>query len=97
MCVYVCTCVCVCEHVFVCSRVYICVYVCVCVCVCVYTHIYNTYTYTHTHRQLFLYDVRAPSTPVHISETTIDQSSGSLMPFYDTDTNLLYVAGLPYY
>ena len=33
------------------------------------------------------------ATPVHKSETTIDQSSGSLMPFYDPDSSLLYVAG----
>eukprot|EP00802_Teleaulax_amphioxeia_P011476 Tamp_11508.p1 GENE.Tamp_11508~~Tamp_11508.p1 ORF type:complete len:534 (+),score=136.96 Tamp_11508:23-1624(+) len=44
-------------------------------------------------RQLFLYDVRQTATPVHKSETTVDQASGSLMPFYDPDTSLLYIAG----
>jgi len=44
-------------------------------------------------RQLFVYDVRSLSAPAPLSETTIDQSSGSLMPFFDPDTSLLYLSG----
>ena len=42
-------------------------------------------------RQLFLWDAKNLKTP--IKEEAIDTSSGILMPFYDNDTKLLYLAG----
>jgi coronin-1B/1C/6 len=48
------------------------------------------FTRTST-RQLKTWDARKVGEPVY--EVTIDQSAGVLMPFYDPDTSMLYVAG----
>jgi len=42
-------------------------------------------------RQLFLWDTKNLKEP--IKQETIDTSSGVLMPFYDNDTKLLFLAG----
>jgi len=42
-------------------------------------------------RQLFLWDAKNLKEP--IKQETIDTSSGILMPFYDNDTKLLFLAG----
>ncbi|ORX77678.1 DUF1900-domain-containing protein, partial [Anaeromyces robustus] len=42
-------------------------------------------------RQLFVYDTKNFSTP--IVQENIDTSSGVLMPFYDNDTRMIYLAG----
>lgn len=42
-------------------------------------------------RQCSLWDVRNPSHP--LTQQTIDQASGVLMPFFDPDTGLLFLAG----
>mgnify|MGYP002637546213 CR=1 FL=1 len=42
-------------------------------------------------RQLFIWDARNTADP--LSKTDVDQASGSLMPFYDPDAALLYLAG----
>jgi coronin-1B/1C/6 len=42
-------------------------------------------------REFNIYDPRAIAEPV--SHTNIDSSSGGIMPFFDHDTNMLYLAG----
>jgi len=42
-------------------------------------------------RQFSLWDARNFGTPIH--SENIDTASGILMPFYDDDTNILYLAG----
>ncbi|RKP11930.1 hypothetical protein BJ684DRAFT_17533 [Piptocephalis cylindrospora] len=42
-------------------------------------------------RQLFLWDTKDLSNP--LKQMAIDSSSGNLMPFYDEDTKMLYLAG----
>lgn len=42
-------------------------------------------------RQLFLWDAKNLKEP--IKQESIDTSSGILMPFYDNDTKLLFLAG----
>lgn len=42
-------------------------------------------------RQLAFYDPRDTSKPLAMND--LDQSSGTLMPFYDNDTSLLFLAG----
>ena len=42
-------------------------------------------------RQLFVYDTKSFGTP--IVQENIDTSSGVLMPFYDNDTRMIYIAG----
>jgi WD40 repeat protein len=42
-------------------------------------------------RQFSLWDPRSPTTPLHTEN--IDTGSGILMPFYDNDTNVLFLAG----
>ncbi|KAI9226594.1 MAG: hypothetical protein DHS80DRAFT_18482 [Piptocephalis tieghemiana] len=42
-------------------------------------------------RQLFLWDTKDFSNPM--KQISIDSSSGNLMPFYDVDTKMLYLAG----
>jgi len=42
-------------------------------------------------RQLFIYDTKNFGTP--IVQENIDTSSGVLMPFYDNDTRMIYIAG----
>ncbi len=52
------------------------------VCICTHT---LTYTYTHAFTQ---WDQR--DTTKVLSELQIDIASGTLIPFFDADTNLLY-------
>jgi len=42
-------------------------------------------------RQVFVYDSKNFSSP--IVQENIDTSSGVLMPFYDNDTRMIYIAG----
>lgn len=42
-------------------------------------------------RQLFIYDTKNFANP--IVQENIDTSSGVLMPFYDNDTRMIYLAG----
>ena len=44
-------------------------------------------------RQLFLYDVRQIRALPRVSETLVDQASGSLLPFFDADASLLFLVG----
>ncbi len=43
------------------------------------------------YRQMMLWDQRNTSSPLY--STDIDNSAGSLMPFYDSDTGILFLAG----
>lgn len=45
----------------------------------------------NTERQYSIWDPRSLTTPV--SQANIDTASGILMPFYDNDTNVLFLAG----
>ena len=42
-------------------------------------------------RQLKIWDPSKPGTPLAVAD--IDQAAGVLMPFYDEDNNLLFLAG----
>jgi len=42
-------------------------------------------------RQFLMWDPRKTDTPFHTMD--IDQSAGAIMPFYDNDINILYLAG----
>lgn len=44
-------------------------------------------------RQLFVWDVRGTDKGKAVVEHLVDTASGSLMPFYDSDVNMLYLAG----
>ncbi len=44
-----------------------------------------------TDREFNIFDPRNPGEP--IAKQSIDQSSGGIMPFFDGDSGLLYLAG----